>query len=92
MNGIGHGLAPMLGPENFLTQLTTQDISMLARVMIALAIAYGGFEAETFRAGIESIGRGQMEAARSLGMSYFQAMRFIILPQALPARAAAVGQ
>ena len=82
INGLGRLLAPLLGPDNFLTQLTTQDISMLARVMIALAIAYGGFEAETFRAGIESIGRGQMEAARSLGMSYFQAMRYIILPQA----------
>lgn len=82
LNGIGNGLAGVLGEENFLATVTTQDISMLARVMIALAIAYGGFEAETFRAGIESIGRGQMEAARSLGMSYFQAMRHIILPQA----------
>lgn len=82
LNGIGNGLAGVLGAENFLATVTTQDISMLARVMIALAIAYGGFEAETFRAGIESIGRGQMEAARSLGMSYFQAMRHIILPQA----------
>lgn len=82
VNGLGLGLAGILGPENFLAKATTQDISMLARVMIALAIAYGGFEAETFRAGIESIGRGQMEAARSLGMSYFQAMRHIILPQA----------
>lgn len=82
LNNLGSGLSGVLGAENFLTQATTQDISMLARVMIALAIAYGGFEAETFRAGIESIGRGQMEAARSLGMSYFQAMRYIILPQA----------
>jgi polar amino acid transport system permease protein len=83
LNGLGTGLSGLLGTENFLAQATTQDISMLARVMIALAIAYGGFEAETFRAGIESIGRGQMEAARSLGMSYFQSMRYIILPQAL---------
>jgi len=36
-----------------------------------------------FRAGIQSIQRGQMEAARSLGMSYFQGMRYIILPQAI---------
>ncbi len=83
LNGLGTGLSGLLGTENFLAVATTQDISMLARVMIALAIAYGGFEAETFRAGIESIGRGQMEAARSLGMSYFQSMRYIILPQAL---------
>jgi polar amino acid transport system permease protein len=82
LNAIGLALAPVLGPENFLASMTLQDISSEARVTIALAIAYGGFEAETFRAGIESIGRGQMEAARSLGMSYFQAMRYIILPQA----------
>ena len=82
LNALGGLLAPVLGPHNFLSSLTLQDISSEARVTIALAVAYGGFEAETFRAGIESIGRGQMEAARSLGMSYFQAMRFVILPQA----------
>ncbi len=82
LNAIGLALVPVLGPNNFLASMTLQDISSEARVTIALAIAYGGFEAETFRAGIESIGRGQMEAARSLGMSYFQAMRYIILPQA----------
>ncbi len=82
LNAIGTALAPLLGPENFLSSISLQDVSNEARVTIALAIAYGGFEAETFRAGIESIGRGQMEAARSLGMSYFQAMRYIILPQA----------
>ncbi len=82
LNAIGTALAPLLGPENFLASISLQDVSNEARVTIALAIAYGGFEAETFRAGIESIGRGQMEAARSLGMSYFQAMRYIILPQA----------
>jgi polar amino acid transport system permease protein len=82
LNAIGLALAPVLGANNFLASMTLQDISSEARVTIALAIAYGGFEAETFRAGIESIGRGQMEAARSLGMSYFQSMRFVILPQA----------
>lgn len=55
----------------------------MTRSIIALAIAYGGFQAETFRAGIQSISKGQMEAARSLGMSYLQAMRYVILPQAI---------
>jgi polar amino acid transport system permease protein len=73
----------VLGPGNWLAQRNTQDVDLLWRAVIALAIAYGGFEAETFRAGIQSIGKGQMEAARSLGMSYFQAMRYIILPQAI---------
>ncbi len=49
----------------------------------ALAIFAGAYVAEIVRAGIQSIGRGQMEAARSLGMSVLQAMTHIILPQAL---------
>lgn len=49
----------------------------------ALAIFAGAYVAEIVRAGIQSIPRGQMEAARSLGMSVFQAMAYIILPQAL---------
>ncbi|MEJ2011887.1 MAG: amino acid ABC transporter permease [Anaerolineales bacterium] len=56
---------------------------MELRAIVALSIGYGAYEAEVFRAGIQSIGRGQMEAARSLGMTYFQAMRFVILPQAV---------
>jgi polar amino acid transport system permease protein len=68
---------------NFLAGLENQAVPMLARAIIALAVTYGAFLAEVFRAGIQSIGRGQMEAARSLGMGYGQAMRFIILPQAI---------
>ena len=49
----------------------------------ALSIFAGAYVAEIVRAGIQSIPRGQMEAARSLGMSVFQAMFHIILPQAL---------
>jgi polar amino acid transport system permease protein len=60
-----------------------RTIPMEIRAVIALAAGYGAFEAEIFRAGIQSISRGQMEAARSLGMSYVQSMRFIILPQAV---------
>lgn len=51
--------------------------------MIALAVTYGAFLSETFRAGIQSIGKGQIEAARSLGMTYPQVMRYIVLPQAV---------
>lgn len=83
INALGRLLAPLIGMENFLTATTPQNVPFLTRCIIALAIAYGGFEAETFRAGIQSISRGQMEAARSLGMSYLQAMRYIILPQAI---------
>lgn len=48
-----------------------------------LAIFSGAFVAEVVRAGIEAVPRGQMEAARSSGMTYMQAMKLIILPQAL---------
>ncbi|MCF6093428.1 amino acid ABC transporter permease [Microaerobacter geothermalis] len=49
---------------------------------VALSLNAGAYIAEIFRAGIQSIDRGQMEAARSLGMTHGQAMRHIILPQA----------
>ena len=51
--------------------------------IIGLAFCYGAYMTEIFRAGIQSIPKGQMEAARSLGMTYFQAMRFVVLPQAV---------
>ncbi len=66
-----------------LANYSIRSISMELRAILALALGYGAFEAEVFRAGIQSISKGQMEAAKSLGMSYFQAMRFIILPQAI---------
>ncbi|RXT07784.1 amino acid ABC transporter permease [Ammoniphilus sp. CFH 90114] len=50
--------------------------------ILGLAIFSGAFVAEIVRAGIEAVPRGQMEAARSSGMTYVQAMRLIILPQA----------
>jgi polar amino acid transport system permease protein len=59
------------------------ELTDVQEAVIGLAFCYGAYEAEVFRAGIESIHRGQMEAARSLGMSYFQAMRYVVLPQAI---------
>ncbi len=66
-----------------LSELGNKAFTMNGRAIFALAITYGAFLAEIFRAGIQSIGRGQMEAGRSLGMSYGQTMRHIILPQAV---------
>jgi len=66
-----------------LNDFSIRSIPMEIRAVIALALGYGAFEAEVFRAGIQSISKGQIEAARSLGMNYFQSMRFIILPQAI---------
>lgn len=70
---------------------TSLNISALAdyranpifTAILGLAICYGAYMSEIYRAGIQSIPKGQVEAARSLGMSYFQSMRHIILPQAV---------
>ena len=51
--------------------------------VIALSLNAGGYLSEIFRGGIQAVDRGQMEAARSLGLSYGQAMRKIIIPQAI---------
>lgn len=57
--------------------------SSMESAIIALSFTYGAFLSETVRAGIQSIEKGQIEAARSLGMNYFQTMRYIVLPQAI---------
>lgn len=59
------------------------QLPSLVVAVLALAITNGAYVTEIVRAGIQSIDRGQMRAARSLGMSYAMAMRRIILPQAL---------
>ena len=79
----GLTLAPNNGLFLALSDFSIRVIPMEGRAIIALAFGYGAYEAEVFRAGIQSIGKGQMEAAKSVGMTYFQAMRYIILPQAI---------
>ena len=86
LNSIGSqmiqvNILPQLG--EMLTAIQNRDISEEARVIVALTIAYSAFLSEIFRAGIESIDRGQMEAARALGMTYWQAMGYVILRQAI---------
>lgn len=51
--------------------------------VLAITITYGAYMAEVYRAGIEAVPEGQTEAARSLGMSHGQAMRYVIVPQAV---------
>ena len=51
--------------------------------IVALSVNSGAYVSEIFRAGIESIDKGQTEAARSLGMSYMQAMRYVVIPQSI---------
>jgi len=58
-------------------------VSPFWAAVIGLSVFEGAYVAEIVRAGIESVDRGQMEAARSLGMSWFQSMRHVIVPQAV---------
>ena len=59
------------------------DLANFTRGVIAIAVGYSAYMAEIFRAGIEAVPKGQVEAAKSLGLSRWLAARLIILPQAL---------
>ena len=59
------------------------DLPNMVRGMIAISIGYSAYMAEIFRAGIEAVPRGQIEAAQSLGLTRWQTARLVILPQAL---------
>ena len=66
-----------------LPQLVGISIGVFWAGVIALAVCDSAFQAEIFRAGIQSIDKGQYEASRTIHLSYFDTMRFVILPQAL---------
>jgi polar amino acid transport system permease protein len=65
-----------------LARTIRQDYGALASGVVALTLNAGAYISEIFRAGIQSIDRGQGEAARSLGLSFPQTMRHVVLPQA----------
>jgi len=69
--------AGLMGP------LVVRDLSLLWRAIIALTIGYSAFIAEVFRAGIQSVEPGQVEAAKALGLSRTQRFRLIVFPQAI---------
>ena len=64
-------------------QLAGLSISVFWAGVIALALSDSAFEAEIFRAGIQSVAKGQYEAAHSISLNYTDTMRFVILPQAI---------
>jgi polar amino acid transport system permease protein len=66
-----------------LLNVRTRDIDMLYRGAAALSLFYAAFIAEVFRAGIQSVDPGQVEAARAIGLGRFQIQRSVVLPQAL---------
>jgi polar amino acid transport system permease protein len=66
-----------------IAEMSVRDLDFTARAVLALSIGYSAFISEIFRAGIESIGKEQTEAAATEGATYWQTMRFILLPQAV---------
>lgn len=63
--------------------MTVRDFPLVWRASIALMIGYSAFIAEVFRAGIQSVDSGQIEAAKALGLSRWHRFRFIVFPQAV---------
>ena len=59
------------------------SLTAVQAAIIGLGIAYSAYQAENFRAGIEAVDRGQVEAALSIGMGWWMTMRRVILPQAV---------
>ncbi|MEL6307229.1 MAG: amino acid ABC transporter permease [Chloroflexota bacterium] len=79
---VAQGANPF-GIADYFATLRTRDVGFEFRAIIALAISYSAFLSEVFRAGIESVDKGQREAAYSLGMTTWQVNRYIVLPQAI---------
>ncbi len=72
-----------IGEPLGLDPMKTRDVSLLWRAITALTIGYSAFIAEVFRAGIQSVEPGQIEAAKALGLNGWQRFRLIIFPQAI---------
>jgi polar amino acid transport system permease protein len=66
-----------------LPEARTRDFPLLWRAILALVIAYSSFIAEVFRAGLQSVDRGQIEAAQALGLKRWHRFRHIVMPQAI---------
>ena len=70
-------------PQLFNNQTLTTELTAFRAAVIAFAVNEGAYMTEIMRAGILSVESGQMDAAKSVGMTQFQAMRHVVLPQAL---------
>jgi polar amino acid transport system permease protein len=82
VNGLNWLAGPLIDAE-LMTEINVRDVNFTARAILALTIGYSAFISEIFRAGIESIEKEQTEAAQSAGATYWQTMRYILLPQAV---------
>ncbi len=88
------GIPDLIAPHIYglfydISSLTPQELRTALRIpvwwwcVLALTLTYGAYVAEVYRAGIESIHWSQISAARSLGLSYMQTMRHVVVPQAV---------
>ena len=75
-------IAPLVA-TGYVEPMQVRDASLMWRAIIALMIGYSAFIGEVFRAGIQSVDRGQVEAAKALGLSRFQRFRLVVFPQAI---------
>jgi polar amino acid transport system permease protein len=76
-------LASPVISAGWMEPFVVRDISLMWRAIIALMIGYSAFIAEVFRAGILSVDKGQIEAAKALGLSRYQRFRLVVFPQAI---------
>ena len=72
-----------LSQQGWLQPMRIRDFDFTWRAIVALTVCYSAFIAEIFRAGIEAVDKGQIEAARALGLRPWQTFRFVVAPQAL---------
>ncbi|MEK0165311.1 amino acid ABC transporter permease [Phaeobacter sp. A36a-5a] len=72
-----------IGAQIGLDPIRTRNFPLLWRAVIALMIAYSAFISEVFRAGLQSVDAGQIEAAKALGLSRWHRFRFVVFPQAI---------
>ncbi|MBU0583342.1 MAG: amino acid ABC transporter permease [Alphaproteobacteria bacterium] len=78
-----NALAAPLQEAGLIDALQVRDVSLLWRAIIALTIGYSAFISEVFRAGIQAVDRGQIEAAKALGLSRYRRFRHVVMPQAI---------
>jgi polar amino acid transport system permease protein len=82
VNGLNWLARPLID-AGMMAEINIRQVDFTIRAILALTIGYSAFIAEIFRAGIMSIGEEQTEAAQTEGATYWQTMRYIILPQAV---------
>ena len=82
ISGVNVILSPLVD-AGWLEPLTVRNFDFAWRAILALTVCYSAFIAEIFRAGIEAVEKGQVEAARALGLSRWHCFRLIVFPQAL---------